>query len=793
MKKIKILLSILLLGIFFSLPNKVLANVYSSDYFIVGSTNHVADFKDIDVAIRFFTAESISGSDLGKVINYTISNPSQNKNKLHFLVTYYDENKSLIATCKNNKELSEVNDNCNCEVAEKDYIGKGNIKYYRVFVDIDKEPTQTKDIIDNGKIVNYEENVKECLDGFCIKNFSVEMKVNEDNTFDITENIDVNFTEYKHGIYRDIPVRNNVTRNDGSSYTNKARISNINVSEEYSKSNEGDYKRIKIGSASSTIIGNHSYTISYKYSIGKDKTKNYDELYFNLVGNYWTTYIERFNFNINMPKDFDKSKIGFSTGKYGKVGSTDVEYSVDGTTITGRYTKVLSPGEAVTIRLELPEGYFDYTYKPSVFSILLIVVPIIFAYLSYQIFKKNGVDDLVIETVEFYPPEKYNSLDIGYFYKDRATSSDAVSLLIYLANKGYIKITDRDENGELLKHNNFIITKIKDYDGNDNREKIFLNGLFKRKSMASLKSLFAKEDSNEITDNIEITQVEKKDLTDSFYTTINSVLSKTNTKSNREKIYDKESTKKGKNIIIMVLVSILLIYISLYANGLDFEEIIGLGLASLIGLFLFIFGLSMFFAKFFDRNQFLKGNFSIAGSIILMAIGAAIIIFVDYPILSSSLEIDNLFIAGISVCIICLAIMFASRQCLTKRTQYGIELVGKIRGFKNFLETAEKSKLEDLVNDNPTYFYDILPYTYVFGISKKWVSKFESIAIEPPSWYDTNNAAFNVAMMSTFMDKTMVSATSALVSSPSDSSGGGGFSGGGSSGGGSGGGGGGSW
>ena len=793
MKKIKILLSILLLGIFFSLPNKVLANVYSSDYFIVGSTNHVADFKDIDVAIRFFTAESISGSDLGKVINYTISNPSQNKNKLHFLVTYYDENKSLIATCKNNKELSEVNDNCNCEVAEKDYIGKGNIKYYRVFVDIDKEPTQTKDIIDNGKIVNYEENVKECLDGFCIKNFSVEMKVNEDNTFDITENIDVNFTEYKHGIYRDIPVRNNVTRNDGSSYTNKARISNINVSEEYSKSNEGDYKRIKIGSASSTIIGNHSYTISYKYSIGKDKTKNYDELYFNLVGNYWTTYIERFNFNINMPKDFDKSKIGFSTGKYGKVGSTDVEYSVDGTTITGRYTKVLSPGEAVTIRLELPEGYFDYTYKPSVFSILLIIVPIIFAYLSYQIFKKNGVDDLVIETVEFYPPEKYNSLDIGYFYKDRATSSDAVSLLIYLANKGYIKITDRDENGELLKHNNFIITKIKDYDGNDNREKIFLNGLFKRKSMASLKSLFAKEDSKEITDNIEITQVEKKDLTDSFYTTINSVLSKTNTKSNREKIYDKESTKKGKNIIIMVLVSILLIYISLYANGLDFEEIIGLGLASLIGLFLFIFGLSMFFAKFFDRNQFLKGNFSIAGSIILMAIGAAIIIFVDYPILSSSLEIDNLFIAGISVCIICLAIMFASRQCLTKRTQYGIELVGKIRGFKNFLETAEKSKLEDLVNDNPTYFYDILPYTYVFGISKKWVSKFESIAIEPPSWYDTNNAAFNVAMMSTFMDKTMVSATSALVSSPSDSSGGGGFSGGGSSGGGSGGGGGGSW
>ena len=51
------------------------------------------------------------------------------------------------------------------------------------------------------------------------------------------------------------------------------------------------------------------------------------------------------------------------------------------------------------------------------------------------------------------------------------------------------------------------------------------------------------------------------------------------------------------------------------------------------------------------------------------------------------------------------------------------------------METAEKEKLETLVMENPTYFYDILPYTYVLGISDKWIKKFESIAIEPPQWY----------------------------------------------------------
>ena len=48
-------------------------------------------------------------------------------------------------------------------------------------------------------------------------------------------------------------------------------------------------------------------------------------------------------------------------------------------------------------------------------------------------------------------------------------------------------------------------------------------------------------------------------------------------------------------------------------------------------------------------------------------------------------------------------------------------------GFRNFLITAEKPKLEQLVSQNPSYFYDILPYTYALNISKTWIRKFEDI------------------------------------------------------------------
>ena len=120
-------------------------------------------------------------------------------------------------------------------------------------------------------------------------------------------------------------------------------------------------------------------------------------------------------------------------------------------------------------------------------------------------------------------------------------------------------------------------------------------------------------------------------------------------------------------------------------------------------------------------------------------------------------------------------------------------MLGKIQGFRTFLETAEKDRLEALVVQNPTYFYDILPYTYILGVSDTWIKKFESITVTPPSWYD-NPKGFTSYRFGVFMTTTMSSVQRTMASSPRRSSSGGSrSSGGGFSGGGSGGGGGGSW
>ena len=81
---------------------------------------------------------------------------------------------------------------------------------------------------------------------------------------------------------------------------------------------------------------------------------------------------------------------------------------------------------------------------------------------------------------------------------------------------------------------------------------------------------------------------------------------------------------------------------------------------------------------------------------------------------------------------------------------------------------SDIDKLNELVEDDPEYFYHIIPYAYVFGLTNKWIRNFEDIPVVTPDWARTSSGGGSW-------------------------SGGGGFSGGGFSGGGAGGGGGGGW
>ena len=604
--------------------------------------------------------------------------------------------------------------------------------------------------------------------GYNITAYDVDIYVTEGNVLKVTEKIDTNFKTAKHGIIRNIPLTGTVRRSDGSKGSFRAKISNIKVSDNYTKTtsftNGQKLVELKIGDADTTLRGTKSYTISYDYALGDDKVSDYDELYYNIIGTQWDTTISNVTFSIHMPKDFDTSKIGFTHGTQGSSQTDDITYEVDGNTITGEYNSDLGSYNGLTVRIELPEGYFVIKDYQKYIDYAVIALFIGLVVITFVLWLKNGKDRPVVETVEFYPPEDLNSAELAQVYKGEVRGQDVTSLLIYLANKGYLKIKEEDKKGLISTYKAITFVKLKEYDGENYSEKTFFDGIFK------------------YGDEVPISKLE-----DRFYVTQGKIVNHINSKKNIEKVIDKKS-RVSKTITTVF--EFLVLIVTCLTLGMATGDISN----SLFSLPFVICSLAMIKAGvgFFKKKE--------AGGIVV----GAMLIFMSFCFFCSSqsmvlVESDGFssadwLVLGIGIVSIILLIIFEA--IMPARTEYGTKMLGKIRGFKRFLETARKEELERLVEENPSYFYDILPYTYVLGVSSKWIKKFETMNLRSPDWYDSANA-FTVSDFGRSINNAFNTTNSAMSSSPSSSGsssgGGGGSSGGGFSGGGSGGGGGSSW
>lgn len=551
-------------------------------------------------------------------------------------------------------------------------------------------------------------------DDYIINKYDVDINVNENNVLNITETIDVNFLQDKHGIYRKIPLKNTYYRK-GIDVTTKAKIKNLSVNEEYSKEKVNGNLEIKIGDPYKYVNGKKQYIIKYDYDIGDDNVDLYDDLYFNIIGTEWTTYIKDVTFKITMPKEFDASLISFTSGSYGSIDNDDVYYNVEGNVITGNLKRnmysdyVLSRGEGLTVRLELPEGYFQgerIAFDPTFIIIHgLLLLFLFLVIISIILFKKFSYRKKDLLVVEYVAPDNLSPAEVGFLYNGSAKNKHIISLITYFANKGYLEIISKGKKDFSFKKLQSIPESEPDY------AKTTFNGLFKHANKEGI--------------------VKRSSLEDSFYTTLSSAIYKL---SKTHKIYKTSHTLCG------------LLYIFMMFGP---------------------FFLRMFFNDFMTYK--LEYYYYIQDVIV------TILVFVNF-VLGLIFLINN-----------------------KKRTEEATKYYNKIKGFKQYMEYVEKDKLEALVLENPNYFYDVLPYAYVLGVSSKWTEKFESIALTPPSWYSGDvysptTGMFDVIAFNNSLTNTLSRASSAMSSSPdSSSSSGGGSGGGGFSGGGGGGGGGGSW
>jgi len=607
--------------------------------------------------------------------------------------------------------------------------------------------------------------------GYTITDYDVHAVIAQNNVYNITETIKVNFSEPRHGIYRTIPINTQMKRvgSDGKLYDTEvpSSVSSVKVKgTKYSVSSDRQEVNIRIGDSNKTVTGDQTYVLSYKLRFGNDGVDAFDEVYYNIIGTDWDTTIGHVSFSIELPKSFGKSVPGFSMGSDGAQGYNqgDLTFQMDGNTISGETHKQLGNYNGVTLRLELPQGYFkvpDVNF-PDYLIMGIIGLLCLFGVLMMLLF---GIDYKPVQTVEFYAPPGMTPTDVGYINDGAVDDRDVVSLLLYWADKGYLKIDDLDTTSD-GGDKSFKFTKLKELgpDAKDYEKTMFAK--------------FFKDGPEATTDKLE----------NKFYKTVQKVQSMVAADyTGGESLFTKASMRLKPllgflTILPMVLTVYLEAYRATYLVGPSLMLGGFIGLAMLLPIFLLIHIM---------RTWKIQSNTARAVELGLSlgAWAAVVIWFVAKSQDNIHTALPWVAAAGTLILSLCAAF-------ISKRTKQSAEWYAKISAFRDFIVLAEKDKLVALVEQNPSYFYNVLPYAYVMNVTDKWANNFESIAMEPPSWYNGLNGPFNSMMFMHTMNTTLSSISSNMVSAPSSggsSGGGSSFSGGGFSGGGGGGGGGGSW
>lgn len=530
--------------------------------------------------------------------------------------------------------------------------------------------------------------IQACAESFYIKNYDVNISVDRAKRVHVIETIDADFKYVSHGIIRKIPLRN-------------SEVKNVKVSENYSVKKESNIVYIRIGNPDKFVKGEHTYKISYDYNIFDIK----NEFYFNIIGTDWYTDINHATFKVEMPKIFDAKKAGLSIGKYGTKGfEGGAKFKVTDKLIEGEVTRNLQPNEGITLRIEVPSGYFDLmkNTKQDV-SLILILVSTLACVLIWFFY---GKDAHIIPVLNFYPPKNMSVLDIELAYNENVTTKGIIGTIINLAQRGYLKITTQKDS--------ILFKKIKDYNGNDEYEgKIFKAIFSSGKDTVSDKGLYKTKFGNKIEEIL----ISKNDEV--------------------KKLYENDSINAVPKNIIGFFISVIALVMSYAYASFDFMQLIKGFIAT------GVFALGVWFLYGCAETTKHKNINTIL-----------IYLFVLLPAFGISLVFFEVMTYVYPVCLACGVggvISFVCFYHMHKRSKKYTLLQGELEGLKRFIKTAEINKLKLLVEENPRYFYSILPFAYIFNLSDKWIKQFEKLTELSVEW--NNGAIFEGNNFDSFLQR----------------------------------------
>lgn len=625
-----------------------------------------------------------------------------------------------------------------------------------------------------GRLIPHSSETKQVMEDLYMRTtaYSTDIKIQEDNSYLVTEDIQVFFMLPRHGIYRYVPQKGIITelKEDGTTkdIPYYASFGKITSSETLDVSSENGNKVLRMGDANRDVSGIQDYQLQYE--VRPVTSTTYQNVYYNIFPTGWQNEIPSGStFKITFPKKIQESQLQLYYGRYGERidASNIVNLKWDGNTVSGELTDSLPVGTGMTFYVPMEKGYFQYGNTVWRINYLLIGISAVFLLILVLLFFFFGRDKEIISSVQFQPPNGLDSAAVGYIIDGNVSDTDTVSLILFWASKGYIKIRQG-------KNNSLIFVKMKNLPNDAPKyAQTFFNGIF-GKSAPVMKT------------------VKVSDLKYRMAKTFENVKKEIATDYSRH-VYTTSSKVARKVAGILSVIPIFLLVFCIMQLSLVNPIVLCLPVLYTIGVVLFNRTVDYWYAKE-QRSRAVKGSIALA-----MGITPIVALFLCYGIGMLRGSMLNLFPGFAATAIVsCAGLVITG--FMKKRTDQCVEWMGYLVGLREFIETAELDRMKAIAEESPQLFYHILPFAYVFGLTDILLDKMKDLTLPEPEWYETVNGTgyFEYTMMRRMLCTDMKRAASTISTpKPSQSSGGsfsgGGSSGGGFSGGGFGGGGGGSW
>ncbi|HTN60672.1 MAG TPA: DUF2207 domain-containing protein [Devosia sp.] len=611
-----------------------------------------------------------------------------------------------------------------------------------------------------------------------IRNFAANVVLAADGMVTVSETIDVQAegAEIRRGIYRDIPVT--LLGPEGGKIRPGFEVLDVKrdgQTEPYRVERMGDFQRIWIGNPNAFLMpGKHRYAITYTMTRMARSFADHDELYWNATGNYWIFPIVNSVATVTLPEGAVISNL---VGYTGRPGSTEQAVTLTRTsdnTATIRTNRALGPGEGMSFAvafnkgvLVLPTGLDAFwQWVSDMREVFLPVIAALLA-LGYNLLAwlrvgRDPEKGVIIPL--FHPPKDFSPGLTHYVHKwgfEKAGWTAFTATIFELGVKGLVTIDNSAAN-----------------------LRVKVTGKQPEQKLPAAEKLvfdYFTVQGDVAVDKANGVALQKK--RGEFVAAIQN---------------ENRAVWFRNNIVYSVFGYVLALGLLGAMVAFDVLDVVWLFGAFMIGIFLGVFGTAIWKGGFWAK--------------LIPAIWISVVLFNIVGIGVDTLTqwtVNTAAIAAISI--VAITVVFSA--LMRAPTIQGRKVMDQIDGFKMYLETAEKERL-NMAGEPPmtvTRFEAILPYAIALGVEKPWSEHFEgelarnavsdaSGGAYAPLWYSGSHygsSSGNIASnMTAAVSAAAAGMTAAMVAAQpvqSSSSGFSGGGGGGSSGGGGGGGGGGGW